>query len=83
MVTPIDNSQSRKHDQDVNPMFVAKVVDLSPMELRSLTSTAGPRLLTADVRRTSMICGKAWTSHAGRGRGLAGDWIGERRMRGR
>ena len=37
----------------------SKVLDLSPIELTSLPSTAGPRLLTIDVRRTSMICGRA------------------------
>jgi len=41
-----------------------------------VTSTAGPRLPTADVRQTSMICGEgSWMAHAGRGRGLAGDRI--------
>jgi len=48
-----------------------------------VTSTAGPRLPTADVRQTSMICSeRSWMAHAGRGRGLAGDRIGERRVRG-
>jgi len=67
-----------------NGSFPFKVVDSSPMERTSLTSTAGPRLPTADVRQTNMICGKgSWMAHEGRGRGLAGDWIGERRVRGR